>query len=263
MSRPALSPILRAWTYKAATRLPGPTRRLTRPLLATGPLRVGGAAPANGLLLKALPAGHIQAWGLVHGVLEPPVQEALRRHVGPDSVVWDVGANVGFFSLLATRFGARVECFEPVAANVAAIAANVAANGLGERVGVHPVAVGATSGRAALCVVDEASWSHLADRGQHPRTAREETVDVVALDDLELPPPTLVKIDVEGSEGAVLDGAAKLLHEARPLLIVELHATNDEVCDRLEQAGYAAHNLEGPEPVREAGAVHLLAVPLK
>ena len=70
-----------------------------------------------------------------------------------------------------------------------------------------------------------------------------------------------MKIDVEGSEIAVLEGARELLARDGPVLVVELHATNAEVCDLLDDAGYAYENLEGPEPVRDAGPVHLLARP--
>jgi hypothetical protein len=86
-------------------------------------------------------------------------------------------------------------------------------------------------------------------------------VRVVALDDLDLPAPAFVKVDVEGSEVAVLDGAARLLREARPVLVVETHETNAEVADRLEALGYRLENLDGPAPVRAAGPVHVLAVP--
>lgn len=252
-------PYLRAQLARGLTRLSPTRRRLLQALFGRGDLVVLGTPPASGLVLRDLSVAHVQAWGLVRGVVEPSVQEALRRCAGPGTIVWDVGANVGFFSLLAARLGAVVHAFEPVPATAAALRANVAANGFGERIQVHEAAVGARSGEAPFLVVDEASWSHLADRGEHPRTRTRVRVPVVALDDLDLPPPDVVKIDVEGSELAVLEGARTLLAEHAPRLIVELHETNAELCDLLEPLGWSVENLDGTQPVRDAGAVHVLA----
>lgn len=249
----------RSLLARALTRLPVERRARWQPLLGDRDVLVTGFPPASGLVLRGLPLGHVQAWGLVRGVVEPATQEALRRHAGPGSVVWDVGANVGFFSLLAARLGARVHAFEPLPASAAALRGHVAANGYGERVTVHERAVAARSRRAPFLVVDEASWSHLADRGPHPRARDRIEVEVVALDDLALPRPDVVKIDVEGSEVAVLEGARRTLAEHAPVLLIELHATNDELCDLLEPLGYEAENIDGVEPVRDAGPVHVLA----
>ena len=249
----------RSLLARGLTRLPVERRRRLQPLLGDRDLLVTGFPPASGLALRGLPIDHVQAWGLVRGVVEPGVQEALRRHVGPGTTVWDVGANVGFFTLLAARLGGDVQAFEPVPATARRLRANVAANGFGERVRVHEQAVAARSGRAAFLLVEDASWSHLADRGRHPRTRARLEVPVVALDDLDLPLPDVIKVDVEGSELAVLEGARRLLADHAPLLVVELHATNAEVCDLLEPLGYEIENLDGPEPPREAGPVHVLA----
>jgi FkbM family methyltransferase len=78
---------------------------------------------------------------------------------------------------------------------------------------VRQAAVGARSGRAAFCVVDDASWSRLACYGTHVRTRSLAWVDVEAVDELiragELPVPDVVKIDVDGCGYACenLDGA--------------------------------------------------------
>ena len=249
----------RSYLYRALTRLPPRERSRLRRIAGDGDVMVTGTPPTSGLLLRSLPLDHIQAWSLVRGVVEVPVAEAFRRHVAPASVVWDVGANLGYFSVLAGRLGARVHAFEPVPENAALVRGNVEANGMGDRVEVHEVAVAAAAGRAELLVVEDPSWSHLADRGPPPRTRGTLQVDVVALDDLDLPAPALVKIDVEGSEVAVLRGAARILERDRPVLVVETHETNAEVCDLLEPLGYVVENLDGPAPPRAAGPAHLLA----
>jgi FkbM family methyltransferase len=261
----------RSYGYRLAGRLPpGAVRdvalRVAAPVLRSGPVSVGNGL-GRGLLIgtDALGLDHVQGFGLVRGLLEPAVQEALRRHVAPGAVVWDVGANLGFFSLLAARLGAgRVEAFEPVAANAAAVRANAARNGYDGVVHVHEAAMGAADGRASLHVVgDEASWSHLADRGRHPGTTATLEVAVVRGDGLvasrAAAPPAVVKVDVEGSELDVLRGMTSVLAEHRPVLVVETHETNAELVALLDAAGYACENLDGPEPVASAGPVHVLA----
>jgi FkbM family methyltransferase len=251
------------------------SRRLGRLALAVaqrvvsgGSVRIGGGAAGHLRLSSAdLPLHHQQGYGLVRGVIEPGVQEALRRVVRPGAVVYDVGANIGFFSLLSARLtgeGGRVEAFEPVPDSAAAIRANAALNAFGW-IGVHEVAVGEHSGAAELLVNLEPSWSHLADRGENPAARSRLAVPVVVLDELvergEIPPPDVVKIDVEGSEAAVLRGLERTLR-GRPVAIVcELHETNAEVLALLEHLGYATENLDGPEPVATAGAVHVLSRP--
>jgi len=274
-------PMARSYVYRGFTRLPEQrvrdwqTRRAGRAafgalqrLLGPGPVMVG-AGHSRGLLLEtdSLALTHIQAYGLVRGVLEPGVQEALRRHVGEGSVVYDVGANIGFFSLLAARFAGptgAVESFEPLPRAVAGLRANIALNDA-RTVHVHEVAVSAAGGRAELLSVDEGGWSHLADRGWHPRTDEVLEVDLVALDTLVadgLRAPDVVKIDVEGSELAVLDGMRETIEAHAPAIICELHETNAEFAERMDELGYAAHSLDGPLPVREAqGDMHVLALP--
>ncbi len=252
----------RSHLYRGLTRLPPRRRAVLQPLVGRGTVMVTGAPPARGLLLRDLHLDHVQAWGLVRGLIEPSVQEAFRRHVGQGRVVWDLGANVGFFSLLAARMGGSVHAFEPVPENAAALSRNVLLNGYGHRITVHQVAVAAQGGRSALLVVEDQSWSHLADRGQHPHVQERVEVEVTALDDVDLPPPHFIKIDVEGSEVAVLEGGRRLLAQARPVLVIELHETNSDVCDLLDDARYWVENLDGPAPVREAGAAHILARPL-
>jgi FkbM family methyltransferase len=238
-------------------------------VLGGGSVRVAGGA-AGGLRMCSdhLPVDHAQGYGLIRGVLEPGVQEALRRHVRPGDVVYDVGANLGFYALLAARLtgpGGRVEAFEPVPGNAAAVACNAALNGFGN-IAVHAVAVGAQEGEGELLVARDAGWSHLRDRGWHPYTRGRLRVPVLALDTLiergELPPPDVVKIDVEGSEIAVLEGLSATLRARRVTVVCELHETNAEIAALLEGVGYVAENLDGPDDLRDAGgAVHVLARP--
>ena len=237
-------------------------------LLGRGEVTITAGA-AGRLLLDSshLPVGHPLGYGLVRGVVEPSVQEALRRNVAPGMTVYDIGADIGFFSILSARLTGprgRVEAFEPVPGSAAAIRANAALNGF-ENVHVHPVAVGERDHIETLLVPANRSWSHLAGRGTHPDTRQRDEVAVIRLDDRVdrglLPPPDVVKIDVEGSEGAVLRGMERTLGSRPVVVVCELHGTNAEVGELLSDMGYTVENLDGTTPVRDAGPTHLLARP--
>jgi FkbM family methyltransferase len=216
-----------------------------------------------------LPLSHAHVGSIAGGNLESAVQEAMVRHLAPGAVFYDIGANLGFFSLLAARLSGlregRVYAFEAAPDNAEAIRRNAELN-LIPNVEVISAAVSASSGRAQLQVVDDQSWSKLADYGEHPFTVDLIDVETVAIDDLlargALPPPDLVKIDVEGAEIAVLQGMRDTIERHHPAIICELHDTHAEFVSSMKAHGYRLINLEGTIPVQDEGASsHALALP--
>lgn len=248
-----------------------PLARVGRPLLAwleRGVLTVPqGHGIGIQLHLRHLPISHAHAGSLAHGLLESSVQEAMVRHLAADGVLYDVGANIGFFSLLGARLAprGRVIALEAAPANAQAIRENAELNGAA-CVEVWPVAVGARSGRAQLQVVEDQSWSKLAEYGEHPQTTEVLDVEMVSIDDLltagRIPPPTLVKIDVEGAELAVIAGMRATIERHRPAIICELHDTASGFLALMRQVGYRVINLEGAEAIGAQGdGGHALALP--
>lgn len=236
------------------------------PWLQAGSVVVAGG-PARGIRLDAahLPREHIHAHHILRGILEVPGQEALRRKLGPGATFFDVGANVGFLTLLGARLvgpPGRVVAFEPMPANAAAIRAHASANGFGW-VTVREQAVGERSERTTLSVPTDASWAFLEHRDPAREVAKRLPVELVALDDLrDLPQPDVLKIDTEGAEAEVLRGMRELAERSRPVILAEMHANNAEFADLAESLGYRVENLESTVPVREAhDNVHVLAVP--
>src|SRR5215218_2287703 len=95
-----------------------------------------------------LPLDHAHAGLIVRGTLEPPVQEALRRLLAPGDVFYDVGANVGFFTLVGARLvgeGGRVVAFEPVPWCAHAVGRNIELNAFAHAQ-IRAEAVGAQDG---------------------------------------------------------------------------------------------------------------------
>ena len=227
----------------------------------------GGLAHLLHVSTRDLPLDHAHAGLIVRGTLEPPVQEALRRLLAPGDVFYDVGANVGFFTILGARLvgsEGRVVAFEPVPACARAVGHNITLNGFAQAE-LREEAVGAASGRAQLLVVGEASWSHLASTGRHADVRAEIDVAVVSIDELvesgAIPPPDVLKIDTEGAELQAIAGMRATIEHHRPAIVCELHDTNTEYLALMDELDYVTTNLDGPAPVATAGPVHALSQP--
>jgi FkbM family methyltransferase len=218
--------------------------------------------------MRYLPISHAHIGSIAYGGLETAVQEAMIRHLGAGGVLYDVGANLGFFSLLGARLvgpNGSVYAFEAAPDNARAIERNVELNAL-PVVTVIQKAVSSGAGRGRLQVVDDQSWSKLEEFGEHPFTERVIDVELISLDDAvaagQIRPPTVVKIDVEGAEIAVLEGMRRTIEEHRPAVICELHDTHREFVTAMSAHGYRLINLEGTIPLQEEGAsAHALALP--
>lgn len=237
--------------------------------LESGVLRIPqGHGGGIALDMRYLPVSHAHFGSLAFGNLETAVQEAMVRHLGPGGVFYDIGANLGFFSLLGAHLAGRegrVYAFEAAPDNAEAIRANAELNSL-DNIEVIAKAVSAHSGTGRLQIVDDQSWSKLEEYGEHPYTEKVIEIELVSIDELleagALLPPTLVKIDVEGAEIAVIEGMRATIERHRPAIICELHGTHAEFIALMDELGYRLINLEGTIPVSEEGAsAHALALP--
>jgi FkbM family methyltransferase len=263
-------PRLRAWDARIRANpalgwLLAPARRW----LNAGALQIPAGLAHGMWLWKAdLPLSHAHLGSLAFGNLETSVQEAMLRHLAPGDVFYDIGANLGFFSLLGARLvngGGRVFAFEPAPANAAAIRRNIELNGL-NNVEVLEHAVSERAGIGQLQVVEDQSWSKLAEYGPHPNTQAVLDVDLVSIDDLlserRLPPPSMVKLDVEGAEIAALRGMHDTVAAHHPAIVCELHDTHGPFLELMRAWGYRVINVEGAGPIEQAGpSAHALALP--
>jgi FkbM family methyltransferase len=148
------------------------------------------------------------------------VLHALR----PGDLFFDIGANVGSYTVLAAgAAGANCLAFEAVPATFEHLRRNIDLNDLGGRVTAHPIAVGAAAGSIAFTSQWGVANHALAD-GETSSTA--VRVAVRPLDEFwpEPPPPlALLKIDVEGLEADVIDGASNVVrHPAVKAVVMEI-----------------------------------------
>jgi FkbM family methyltransferase len=200
---------------------------------------------------------------------EPEVQDLLAKVLRPGMVYYDVGANVGFFPVMAARLigpSGRVVCFEPLPRNARQIAYNAALNGF-SNIEVRCEALGGSNRTEVFNTSAEPTWGMLSTVGKPPVQASGQiTVEVRTLDSLcdagGLPSPDLIKIDIEGAEAEALNGALATLGRARPVLVIELHGTNDAVTAVLDRLGYVCAVLGSSIPVHDVNwDANIVAVP--
>ena len=159
------------------------------------------------------------------GTHEELVQDALAAQIGAGFTVYDVGAHIGFFTLLASRRtggGGRVYAFEPRPDNVERLRRNIDANAA-RNVEVVAVAASDRDGDAAFIMHESTLEGRLADATERSAASvRTATIDGLVRDGMA--PPDLIKMDVEGAEGAVIRGAARTIDAHRPALLIEVHS---------------------------------------
>lgn len=191
--------------------------------------------------------GQTGATGNVYCGLHEYEDMALTLHLlRPDDLFLDIGANVGSYTVLAGgAVGARCISFEPSPAAFARLRDHVLLNDLAGRVTAHQAALGSENGFTQFTTGLD-TVNHVLASGESGDAV---PVRMHRLDDIVAgASPTLVKIDVEGFEAQVLEGAAKTL--AAPSLLavlVELNGSatrysgsDDAVRDRLRDAGFVA-----------------------
>jgi FkbM family methyltransferase len=208
------------------------------------------AGPGKGLWLRLNPrTGSLY----FRGGGEAQVQEYLALRLKPGMVFYDVGANIGLFTLIAARLvrpGGHVVAFEPEAGVAVRLQENAVRNEL-HNVTVVRAAAWSSSGRVSFCSADPSNSPDLGvGRVVDYRVTEPSanTVSAVALDDCisKYSPPDLIKCDVEGAEVEVFRGASQILAAHKPEIICELHSPEcrKSVTELLCNAGYRVELLD-------------------
>lgn len=161
------------------------------------------------------------------------IYEALQysRHADfiPKSgwTVFDVGANIGVFTVLQGMQGARVFSFEPNPESYGRLLQNVAANNLSERVRVFPTALGGEHGMGSLQVIEGGTTGGVVKPLDVGASASGVAVAIATLDEVVATLPglsiDLLKIDAEGAEVEILHGGERTLDHVQRI-IVEYHS---------------------------------------
>jgi len=188
------------------------------------------------------------------GRYEPHQTRLFVETVKPGEVVYDVGAHVGYYSVLAsTLVGAsgHVLAFEPVPANLYYLRRHLQINGCQNVTVIE------------ACVAEAEGVSHFQTRGTgrgHISQDGKLTVRTVSLDELvqagKIPAPDCIKIDVEGAEYSVLQGARALIARTHPTIFLSLHGEQmrQQCFEFLTAHGYHLDAI-GKQQLAKAGEV--------
>jgi FkbM family methyltransferase len=212
--------------------------------------------PAQGLWLHLNPR---TGQTYFEGGGEPEVQAALQQHLRAGMTFYDIGANIGLFSLLAARIvgkEGRVVAFEADPEVAVRLREHVARNAF-SWITVEEKAVWSKPGPAFFARTDPAAspdrgLGHIVSSGAGDAIQ----VSAVSLDDYARAQatPDFLKCDVEGAEVEVFRGARQLLKEKRPVIICEMHSEENQraLLEEFSQFGYTC---------KPCGPNHILALP--
>jgi len=193
------------------------------------------------------------------GTYELDLQTALVERVKPGMVAYDVGANIGYISLLlARRVGenGQVYAFEALPANLDRLRNHLELNGVSNRVRVIPAAVVEGEHEVQFLVGPSGGMGKAEGSAGRKEVTYSQAITVpgLSLDQFVYqagnPPPQVVKMDIEGGEVLALPGMRRLLVEQKPLLLLELHGPEAAraAWDCLVAAGYHIHEMSPGSP---------------
>jgi len=191
------------------------------------------------------------------GRYEVEKHKALETFLKPGNTFVDVGANKGYFSLLAAKLigtDGRVLAFEPEPTNCKWIIKSIKKNGY-RNITLYDIALSDQNRQVELFLGEKSSW-HTIVKGQKFRdrgviNVRARTLDSV-LEDVDFNDPIdVMKIDVEGAELQVLKGASDILIQSNNLIILmDIHPTlgvnPKEICEFLERKGFSIFHEKSP-----------------
>ncbi len=174
------------------------------------------------------------------GSYEQQKQDALMRCIKPGMVIYDVGANAGFYTLLFSKLvgsTGRVISIEALPSNAANVLRHVRLNGL-TNVTVIPAAISKQSSLERFQTAESNAMGFL---GQGSETLLIPTLTLDSLVSMGLPPPDLVKMDIEGGEGDALEGSKNLLERAKTTWFIALHGESATTRSLAALARYGYH----------------------
>ena len=206
--------------------------------------------PAQGLWIQVNPR---TGQYFQKGTVEPAVQRAIQQHLRAGMNFYDIGANIGFFSLMAARL------VGPSGSVISFEADPEIASRLRENLIYNKFICATVEEKAVWSEPTTVSFSRVEsnispDRGLGHVSATSSSgsstisVEAISLDQFVLshPAPDFLKCDVEGAEVAVFQGAERLIREKHPILLVEMHSSENHrgLTQKFTQLGYTCSNLD-------------------
>jgi FkbM family methyltransferase len=200
----------------------------------------------------------------------------LANLLNPGDVFYDVGANVGFFTVIGAKIvgpTGQVYAFEPVPDNYSFLGKNIEINNF-RNVSTHKYAISKSGGKGELFLSEYSGGSTLSEASMPPDFKGTLPVELATIDDLVVEkgflPPSLVKIDVEGAEMDVIQGMVQTIEQYKPIIIYEIddgdenaYIQKQQECDRfIQNFGYEVIRLENSYPIDSWMVSNTVAIPI-
>lgn len=185
------------------------------------------------------------------GTYEKTKQRRFAAAIRRNDVVYDLGAQAGFYSLLASRLvgpQGMVYSFEPLPRNIRFLKKHIALNGV-TNIEVFEMAVASADGTGLFEDGAGPLQGSLSECGR--REVRVASLDTM-FSEGQLRPPNVLKLDIEGGGLQACIGAHKLLAAYRPSVLLAIDAVSDyECCDLLRNLGYSIEEFEPNEIIAQ------------
>jgi FkbM family methyltransferase len=152
------------------------------------------------------------------GIWEPRTTDYIKANLKKGQSFLDVGANVGYFSILAAELGALVTSFEPSSENREYLLKNFIENGI-SGLTIHKQALSNFNGETTL-YTGKTPGEHSIKNNYHNESGEGEKVEVRRYDNITNEVPDWIKIDVEGAEKSVLEGMPHVLNTDKPVVLI-------------------------------------------
>lgn len=185
------------------------------------------------------------------GTYELDKQTLFGKELKSGMIVYDVGANVGYYSLLASELTGtegKVFSFEPLPENLSFLKMHISLNET-ENISVVEKAVSSKASKMKFSISRNRSMNSLSNDG-------EIEVDVISLDEFIKqgnPSPDLIKMDIEGAEYEALNGAKEILRNKKPVLFLATHSgeLRTQCLKLLAEFGYTVTAIDN-KPLEES-----------
>jgi FkbM family methyltransferase len=201
--------------------------------------------------------------GFLAGTSEVLEQELVLKYCAPGGVVYDLGANAGFYAIIAARavgHTGKVYAFEPTPTLAERARSNAALNALAN-VEIVEAAVSDSDGTIHFGVLGDMSVSNSI---RNVKDGNAIEVKCVRLDTFVAShcPPTFMLIDIEGAEVQALEGAKDMIKRYRPVIMIEIHWVGEAFMEffrrELEPVGYQVRTYEGKPAPTEITRYHAI-----
>lgn len=162
----------------------------------------------------------------------------IQNYIKDGSIILDIGANIGNHSMFLARFcrPEKIYAFEPVPATYSILIENIERNHYGDIVTAYPYGAGKAAGRASISKFNQENIG-----GTELQEDAEGSIEIVSIDSFipGLNKLDFIKIDVEGFENWVLEGAIHTIQRFKPTIYIEIFEKNfDNINQWLQNQGY-------------------------